>query len=359
MRWLLGLIFYLCAVPALAHLTPTTSIEFDFMDNHADVRITIPIGEIGYAYGQPTLSETELRQHFYVCSPDGNVWKIASMRSQTKVQGGSTDQIIDFKITPPPGQSARSLRLHYDGVIDKISSHVVLVMAQSDFAGGVLKGEPKMLGAMQNGKAELAIDLGTASKWSGFFASLRLGMAHIAGGFDHLLFLLSLLLPAPLLASGGRWLGAAGRKQTVRRLALIISAFTIGHSLTLIGGAFFGLNLPSQPVEIAIAFSILISAVHAAKPLFAGREALIAGGFGLIHGFAFATVIGSFSLAPMDKAVAILGFNLGIEVVQLIVVAAVLPPLLWLAPHPAYHRLRQGGALFAGAAALFWLSHRV
>jgi HupE / UreJ protein len=359
MRWWLGLIFCLCAAPALAHLTPTTSIEFDFIGDHADVRITIPVGEIGYAYGRPTLNEAALRQHFEVRSIDGQAWKIGAMRSRTKVQGGSPDQIIDFKITPPPGQSSRALKLHYDGVIDKISSHVVLVMAQSDFSGGVLQGNPKMLGALQNGKAELAINLGNASKWIGFMASLRLGMAHIAEGFDHLLFLLSLLLPAPLIANSGRWQRAAGRKQTIRRLALIITAFTIGHSLTLIGGAFFGWSLPSQPVEIGIALSILISAIHAARPLFPGREALVAGGFGLIHGLAFATVIGSFSLQPLDKAVAILGFNLGIEAVQLIVVAAVLPLLLWLAPRPAYHRFRQGGALFAGVAALFWLWQRM
>ncbi len=105
----------------------------------------------------------------------------------------------------------------------------------------------------------------------------------------------------------------------------MVTAFTIGHSITLIGGAFFGWALPSRPVEVLIAISILVSAIHACRPLFPGREAWVAGGFGLVHGLAFATLIGRFGLEPLQKAQSILGFNLGIELVQLGVVLAILP----------------------------------
>jgi HupE / UreJ protein len=359
LRWLMAWLIFSVAAPAAAHLTPNSTIELDFRDAEVSVQVTIPQSELSYAYGQPMLSEAEMRAHFAVKSADGRAWNLGPMRISGAKESGPPDLIARFTATPPPGQSLRTLRLHYSAVIDRVSSHNVLVLAKSDFAGGVIEGHPKLLGAVQGSKRTLTIDLGAPSRWAGFAASLRLGMHHIAEGFDHLLFLLSLLLPAPLIAKSGRWQGAAGRRKTVRRLALIITAFTIGHSLTLIGGAFFGWSLPSQPVEIGIALSILISAIHAARPLFAGREALVASGFGLIHGLAFATVIGSFSLQPVDKAVAILGFNLGIEAVQLIVAAAVLPFLLWLAGRPAYQHFRQVGALFAGAAALFWLWERV
>jgi hypothetical protein len=340
-------------------LTPTSSVAFDFADSHADVTITIPQGELGYRYGKPKLSEVELRRHVAVSTPDGRAWTIGPMTLTSAIHQGAPDFVATFKIAPPAGQSSQSLRLRYDAIIDRVPSHSVLVMVQSDFAAGVLQGEPRMLGALQSGKTELAIDRGALSRFAGFGASFGLGMHHIAEGFDHLLFLLTLLLPAPLLAAGGRWQGASGRAQTVRHLVWIVSAFTIGHSVTLIGGAFFGWALPSQPVEIGIALSILISAIHAARPLFPGREALVAGGFGLVHGLAFATVIGNFALQPLDKAVAILGFNLGIEAVQLIVVTVALPLLLWLAAKPAYHRFRQSGALLSAAAALFWLWERV
>lgn len=359
MRWLIGLILgLLVPVMAQAHLTPTSSVAFDFADAHADVTITIPEGEWRYRYGTPMPDAAAMRRHFAVSGPDGRAWTTGSMAFARIVHDGAPDLVARFRIAPPPGQSPRSLKLRYDAIIDRVSSHAVLVLLQSDFAGGVLQGEPRMLGALQNGRTELAVDLGRASRLSGFAAAFRLGMQHIAEGLDHLLFLLTLLLPAPLLAAGGRWQGAAGRRVTVRHLVWIVSAFTIGHSATLIGGAFFGWRLPSQPVEIAIALSILISAIHAARPLFPGREALVAGGFGLIHGLAFATVIGNFALQPIDKAIAILGFNLGIETVQLIVVAVVMPLLLWLAARPAYQPFRKAGSVFAGAAALFWIWDR-
>ncbi len=347
------------AGPAAAHLTPNTVIELNVGSASTDVRITIPVGEIGYAYDKNSLTPDEMRSHIHIQSPKLSPWTLSPIRITLDTLKGQTDLIATFTATPPRGVSGRRFQLAYDGVIDRVPNHMVLILAQSDFAGGTLHDNPKMLGALQGARTVLDVDLGEASRWSGFAASLRLGMSHIAAGYDHLLFLLSLLLPAPLLASGGRWAGTAGRRQTVRHLALIISAFTLGHSVTLIGGAFFNWRLPSQPVEIGIALSILISSIHAARPLFPGREALVAGGFGLIHGLAFATVIGSFALEPLDKAVAILGFNLGIELVQLAVVAVVLPLLLFLAARPLYKRFRLGGAVLAGAASLFWLWQRI
>ncbi len=360
MRWLIAAILCLCAMTAAnAHLTPTSSIALESGPTTIAVTITIPQGELGYRYGTPAISAAELQRHFSVRSADGAIWTTTPILFTNTVHEGAPDVIARFTIAPPPGQSARSFQLRYDAIIDRISSHRVIVVVQSDFAGGVLDGAPRVIGALQTGKTELAIDLGAANRLSGFAASFGLGMQHIAEGYDHLLFLLALLLPAPLLAARGRWQGPRGRKPTIRHLIWIISAFTIGHSVTLVGGAVFNWTLPSQPVEIGIALSILISAIHAARPLFPGREALIAGGFGLIHGLAFATVIGNFALEPLDKGLAILGFNLGIEAVQLIVVSVVLPLLLWLSPSPAYQRFRQAGALLAAAASLFWLYERI
>jgi HupE / UreJ protein len=359
LRWLTGLFVGLVGFAAAhAHLTPTSSVGLDFADTHADVTITIPQGELGFRYGKPQLSEAELRRSFSAIGPDGRRWTLGPMAFENTIHDGVPDFIARFRMTPPPGQSARVFKLNYNAIIDTVPSHSVLVVVQSDFAAGLLQGDVQMIGALRNGKTQLAIDRGDASRWSGFAAAFGLGMQHIAEGFDHLLFLLTLLLPAPLLAAGGRWAGPSGRRQTIRHLIWIVSAFTIGHSVTLICGAVFGWALPSQPVEIAIALSILISAIHAARPLFPGREALVAGGFGLIHGLAFATVIGNFALQPLDKGIAILGFNLGIEAVQLIVVAIVLPLLLWLAATPAYRHVRLAGALVSGAAALFWVWER-
>ena len=144
---------------------------------------------------------------------------------------------------------------------------------------------------MRDTRTAIVIDRSGGSWFQGFAAMFRLGARHIAEGTDHLLFLLALILPAPLLAAGGRWGGYAGGKTALRRIVKVVTAFTLGHSITLVfGGAGLGAP-PGAVVESAIALSILVSAVHALVPIFRGREVFIAGGFGLVHGLAFAATL--------------------------------------------------------------------
>ncbi len=193
----------------------------------------------------------------------------------------------------------------------------------------------------------------------GFGSMFRLGMRHIGEGTDHLLFLLALLLPAPLLAIGSRWGAHSGVRNSFIHIVRVVSAFTIGHSITLAFAGFGLVRVPSRPIEILIAFSILVSAAHALRPLFPGRESWIAVLFGLLHGLAFATTLDHLGLHWWERLVSILGFNLGIETMQLVVIAAVMPSLVLLSCTPAYKPGRVGGALFAMLASAGWLMERV
>ncbi len=193
----------------------------------------------------------------------------------------------------------------------------------------------------------------------GFASIFRLGMRHIAEGTDHLLFLLALLLPAPLLALGSRWAGFAGVRHSLLQILRVVTAFTVGHSITLALAALGLVRVPSRPIEVLIAVSILVSATHAIRPLFPGREPAIAAFFGLIHGSAFATTLGELGLSRWERVASILGFNLGIEAMQLIVVAAALPSLVLLSRMRSYWALRIGGALFAGCASVSWIVERL
>lgn len=193
----------------------------------------------------------------------------------------------------------------------------------------------------------------------GFPSMFRLGMRHIAEGTDHLLFLLALLLPSPLLVVRSHWAGFAGMRHAVLQILKVVTAFTIGHSITLALAALGVVRAPSRPIEVLIALSILVSAAHALRPLFPGREARIAAGFGLMHGLAFAATLQNLGLGWWERVVSILGFNLGIETMQLIVVSAVMPSLVLLSRMRAYPLLRIGGALFAMFASAGWIAERL
>jgi hypothetical protein len=117
--------------------------------------------------------------------------------------------------------------------------------------------------------------------------------------------------------------------------------------------------VPQQPVEALIAVSILVAAVHAVRPIFPGREALIAGLFGLVHGMAFSVTLSTLELSGRQLMLSLLGFNLGVEIMQLVVVALVLPALVILARTKAYPQLRIAAALLTGVAATGWLLDRL
>jgi hypothetical protein len=110
---------------------------------------------------------------------------------------------------------------------------------------------------------------------------------------------------------------------------------------------------------VLIALSIFVSAAHALRPIFPGKETWIAAFFGLIHGLAFAATLGRLGLGHWDRAAGILAFNLGIETMQLLVVALVLPLLMLMTRTPAYPIVRIGGAAFAAAASLGWMLERL
>jgi hypothetical protein len=205
----------------------------------------------------------------------------------------------------------------------------------------------------------LQINLEKGDWWKGFKSMFFLGTQHIKEGTDHLLFLLVLLMPAMLLVYHGRWGHFGGVKYCVIRVLKIVTAFTIGHSITLLIGAMNWVRLPTQPVEVLIGISILVSAVHAIRPVFPGKEVFVACGFGLIHGLAFASVLANLHLGAGPMALSILGFNIGIEVMQLAVIVAIIPWLIILSQTPLYPSIRVAGAVLSAIAALGWIVERV
>ena len=206
----------------------------------------------------------------------------------------------------------------------------------------------------------LTLDHSDWSAWGTLYSFVREGIWHIWKGFDHILFLLTLLLPAVLFLQNGRWQSADRLTDAFFDTLKIVTAFTLAHSVTLSLATLQILTLPSRFVESMIAFSVLVTAVNNLLPVFRGSRWLVAFGFGLIHGFGFATVLQDLGLQTEQLALSLLGFNLGVEFGQLVIVTAFLP-LAYLIRDSGFYRwglLRAGSALAAIVASV-WLFERM
>lgn len=188
------------------------------------------------------------------------------------------------------------------------------------------------------------------------------GVWHIWTGFDHVLFLLSLLLPAVLVRSSGgsqRWQPAQSFRESFWDVVKVVTAFTLAHSITLSLAALGVISLPSRWVESAIALSVVLAALNNIWPVVYGKRWVIAFAFGLIHGFGFASVLADLGLPQESLLIALVAFNLGVELGQLVIVAVFLPLAYWLRDTFAYRSVfvRYGSAVIATVAFL-WLVQR-
>jgi len=365
---------------AFGHPEPTTLVALDIGSATVSAELHVPLSELGLAFGHDVWRDpqrrirewdpafrTYLTEHIRPVTAAGQPWRVdvESLRvseSERSASGPAPEVLVGLLLTPPAGADVRHLVLHFDLILHQVVTHKAVVSVRSDWQAGQV--EPMQLGviAVDTGSSKIepfVVSLGEGSWRAGFQRMIALGMEHIREGTDHLLFLLVLLLPATLTASGGRWMGFAGVNASLVRLFKIVTAFTVGHSVTLLAGALQWLRLPQQPVEVLIAGSILLTAVHAVRPIFPEREAQVAAGFGLVHGLAFATVLAQLPLTSGAMALSILGFNLGIELMQVYVVAMTVPWFLLLSQTPVYGWFRVAGAVFAAIAALGWIVNRV
>jgi hypothetical protein len=185
------------------------------------------------------------------------------------------------------------------------------------------------------------------------------GVWHIWIGFDHILFLLSLLLPVVLVREAGRWRGVGRFGEALREVLWVVTSFTVAHSITLSLAALGLVSLPSRLVESAIAFSVVLAALNNLKPVVNQRRWLIAFVFGLIHGFGFASVLAELGLPADTLVLSLVGFNVGVEAGQLAIVAVFLPVAFWLRNTGLYRRgVFVGGSLLTLFIATVWLAER-
>lgn len=190
------------------------------------------------------------------------------------------------------------------------------------------------------------------------------GVHHIVTGYDHVLFLLCLLLPAVMRRERGGdgrlgWRPVERWSAALRPVLGIVTAFTFAHSITLALAAAKWVSLPASIIEPAIAATIMLAALDNLRPVLPGPRWLVTAVFGLVHGFGFAGVLGEIELPRLEFAWALLQFNIGLELGQVAIVLAVTVLLFALRGdrrYPAW--VIRGGSVAALLVGALWFVER-
>ena len=203
------------------------------------------------------------------------------------------------------------------------------------------------------------LDVTRSSAFQEFLDYTREGIWHIWIGYDHILFLLSLLLPAVLYRKARDWLPVIEIRSALLEVVKIVTAFTLAHSITLSLAALHLVELPARVVESAIAASVVLVALNNLYPLFHIQRWVVALAFGLVHGLGFANVLTDLGLPGGALVWALLGFNLGVEAGQLAIVGTFVPLAYTIRRTLLYRRVVFGlGSLAIALVATFWFVER-
>ena len=204
------------------------------------------------------------------------------------------------------------------------------------------------------------IQTSEANVFHTFLEFVREGVWHIWIGFDHILFLISLLLPAVFIRQQNEWKSVDTFWPACKAVLKIVTLFTIAHSITLWLAVMEYVQLPSGFVEATIAFSIIVTALHNLYPVIKLPGWAIAFVFGLIHGFGFANVLVDLGLSSVTLAISLLGFNVGVELGQLAIVLVFMPIAFLLRDTQFYRKvIFWAGSLVIAVIAAIWFIERV
>ena len=286
--------------------------------------------------------------HLRLTGADGHCpLSFAAVEVNDRVDGS----YLWLPITADCGGALRRLSIDYTLLDAEDPSHRGLLTL---FANGA--AQSAVLGG---GAGTRQFELNDVSSWSAFVEYLRAGIWHIWSGIDHLLFLLSLLLPAVLVRRQNRWDAVPIAGPAFLNIVKVVTAFTLAHSITLSLAAFDVIRLPSRITESVIAASIIIAALNNVFPRVTQGRWRIAFAFGLLHGFGFASVLAEMGLPKSARLISLVAFNLGVEAGQLVVVLAVMPLAYFLRATNFYRRgIMPWGSTAIACLALFWFVQR-
>lgn len=302
---------------------------------YALARLRLQQGQCALAEARPAAIEDRI---------DG-AYLVLQLRGQCAAMAAASALDIDYRLFREVDPTHRGLlRVEVEGAVQPT------VRSLDPSAGAVAVPWP-------GAPAAASADASAPSSDTSFF---RDGIHHILIGYDHILFLVCLLLPAVLRRRPEGWEPVIGWREAVWPMLGIVTMFTIAHSITLALAGLKVVTISPRIIEPGIAITIMLAAIDNIYPVLRGRRKLFSFLFGLIHGFGFAGALAELDLPLRDFVVALLQFNLGVEAGQLMVVAVVLVALLALRHWRRYPPLvLRGGSALAVLVAAIWLGERV
>lgn len=340
---------------AQAHRGSTKHLVVEPTDDGALVRVEIEIVDAAVELGMP---EDAAEADVLARDRDVRDWLARGIRLENAdgpCESRATDaptERLDDADAPRLGielamrcSHARPLWLADDTIFANDAQHEAFVRMRF--------GEGTETAVLRRGRQRL--ELGAPASLPSLLGTFAWeGVRHLATGYDHLLFLLSLLL-----TSGERAV-KEGQRRAVRDVGWVVTAFTIGHSVTLLAAALGWVVLPSRLVETVIAASIVLVAVlNYVRPDARAQMPWIALVFGLVHGFGFSGVLAELGLPTRARVLSLLSFNVGIELAQIAAVLIAIGPLTWLARKPGYRTyVVKGGSIVIGLLASTWMIER-
>ena len=273
-----------------------------------------------------------------------------------------------------------AINIEYDALLDADPEHRGIQVVAYNWKAGILDNEAMISLKFDPDNRDQELDLTDASVWKGFKMMVESGMHHIWIGLDHILFIIALILPAVVFRSRreeeiegkkglaalspmtfseakGFWKPVEKFKPAFIYIITIITFFTIAHSITLSLAAMNIVSLSSRFVESIIALSIALAAYNNIRPIFK-KEWVLAFGFGLFHGFGFASVLGEVGLAGEFMTYSLLGFNIGVEIGQLAIILIAFPVLYLLRQWKYYPQLLVYGSIVLILISLYWFIER-
>ena len=358
----------LCAMPAMAHKASDSYLVLNVNGQQITGQWDIALRDIDFAIGLDANSDGDITWgEVRARHTDIAAWALGRLNVQ---RGGDctlqvAEHLVDshtdgnyavLRLTGTCPSGTQALALNYRLLFEIDQLHRGLLRLDLD---GVSHSA-----VLAPNTGVMTVKAGETSRLAQFGQYLVEGIWHIWIGFDHILFLLALLLPAVLLHTvslGGtrRWTGVASFRVAFTEVLWVVTAFTVAHSITLTLAALQIIELPSRVVESAIAASVVLAAANNLWPVVEKRRWLVAFSFGLIHGFGFASVLTELGLPKDALVLSLLGFNLGVETGQLAIVAVFLP-VAYLMRNTALYRkgLFMGGSFLTMLVALVWLAER-